>query len=84
MDLLEPTRQAFGLLASGDARLWGTIWVSLWVAIAAIALTAPAAIAVGFLLAKVRFPGRRALIVLMQALLSFPTVVIGLMVYLLL
>jgi tungstate transport system permease protein len=84
VDLLEPTRQAFALLVSGDARLWGTIWVSLWVAIAAVALTAPPAIAFGFLLAKVRFPGRRALIVLMQALLSFPTVVIGLVIYLLL
>jgi tungstate transport system permease protein len=84
MDLIEPTRQAFALLASGDARLWGTIWISLWVALAAVALTAPAAITVGFLLAKIKFPGRRLLIVLMQALLSFPTVVIGLVIYLLL
>ena len=80
MDLFEPTRQAFALLASGDARLWGTIWISLWVALAAVALTAPAAITVGFLLAKIKFPGRRLLIVLMQALLSFPTVVIGLVI----
>lgn len=36
------------------------------------------------LLAKRRFPGQRALVVLAQALLSFPTVVIGLVIYLLL
>lgn len=84
MDLFEPTRQAFALLVSGDAKLWGIIWVSLWVAVAAVALIAPVAIAAGFLLAKLKFPGRRVLIVLMQALLSFPTVVIGLVIYLLL
>ena len=40
MDLLEPTRQAFALLFTGDAKLWGIIWISLWVALAAIALIA--------------------------------------------
>ena len=84
MDLFEPTQQAFALLLSGDAKLWGIIWVSLWVAIAAVAITAPPAIAAGFALAKLKFTGRRVIIVLMQALLSFPTVVIGLVIYLLL
>ena len=84
MDLFDPTRQAFALLLSGDAKLWGIIWVSLWVAIAAVAITAPPAIAAGFALAKLKFAGRRVIVVLMQALLSFPTVVIGLVIYLLL
>ena len=84
MDLFEPTRQAFALLVSGDAGLWAIIRVSLWVAILAVALTAPFAIAGGFALAKLKFAGRRVLVVLMQALLSFPTVVIGLVIYLLL
>lgn len=84
MDLFEPTRQAFQLLLGGDAALWGVIWVSLWVAVLAIVLTAPVAIAGGFALAKLKFGGRRVLIVLLQALLSFPTVVIGLVIYLLL
>lgn len=84
MDLFEPTRQAFALLLSGDAKLWGIVWISLWVAIAAVALTAPFAIGAGFLLARTKFAGRRVIIVLMQALLSFPTVVIGLVIYLLL
>ncbi len=84
MDLLEPTRQAFGLLFSGDPELWRVIWLSLWVSLAAIALISPPSIALGFLLAKRRFPGQRAAVVLVQALLSFPTVVIGLVIYLLL
>lgn len=84
MDLLEPTRRAFALLAAGDPRLVEAIWLSFWTSIVAIAIIAPPSVALGFLLAKRRFPGRRALVVLVQALLSFPTVVIGLLIYLLL
>jgi tungstate transport system permease protein len=84
MDLLEPTQRAFELLAAGDARLLQAIWLSMWTAVAAIALIAPPSIALGFLLARRRFAGRRVLVVLVQALLSFPTVVIGLLIYLLL
>ena len=84
MNLLEPTRRAFELLAAGDPRLVEAIWLSFWTSLVAIALIAPPAVALGFLLAKRRFPGQRALVVLVQALLSFPTVVIGLVIYLLL
>ena len=84
MDLLEPTRRAFALLAAGDPRLLEAIWLSFWTSLVAIAIIAPPAVALGFLLAKRRFPGQRPLVVLVQALLSFPTVVIGLLIYLLL
>lgn len=84
MNLLEPTRRAFELLAAGDPRLLEAIWLSSWTAIVAIAIIAPPSIALAFLLARRRFPGQRALVVLVQALLSFPTVVVGLILYLLL
>ena len=84
MNLLEPTRRAFALLAAGEPRLLEAIWLSFWTSLVAIALIAPPAIALAFLLAKRRFPGQRVLVVLVQALLSFPTVVIGLLIYLLL
>jgi tungstate transport system permease protein len=84
MGLLEPTREAFALLLRGDAELLRIIWLSLWLSLAAIALISPPSIALGVLLAKRRFPGQRAIVVLVQALLSFPTVVIGLIIYLLL
>ena len=84
MNLLEPTRRAFELLAAGEPRLLEAIWLSFWTSLVAIALIAPPAIALGFLLAKRRFPGQRPIVVLVQALLSFPTVVIGLLIYLLL
>lgn len=84
MELFDPTRQALHLLLAGDAELWRIIWVSLWVSVLAIVLMAPPCIAFGFVLAKRQFTGQRAVVVLLQALLSFPTVVIGLVIYLLL
>src|ERR1043166_651245 len=84
MELFEPTRTAFRLLFTGDAALWGIIYTSLYCSLAALALIAPPSIALGFVIARVPFAGRRALVVLIQALLSFPTVVIGLVLYMLL
>lgn len=84
MDLAEPTRQAFALLLSGDRELWSIIWLSLWVSVLALALLAPLCVPLGFIVAHVAFPGRRSLVVLLQGFLSFPTVVVGLVLYLLL
>ncbi len=84
MELIEPTREAFRLLSSGDPTLWGIIWLSLWTSVTGVALIVPFCVGAGFLLAHRAFPGRRALVVFTQALLSFPTVVVGLIIYLLL
>ena len=84
MDILESTRQAFALLFSGDAELWTIIWISLRVSLIALAAATPPAVILGYALAQKRFPGRRILVVLIQGLLSFPTVVVGLILYILL
>lgn len=84
MDLIEPTREAFRLLLTGDRTLWEIIWLSLWTSVVGVALIVPFCVGIGFLLAHRPFPGRRALVVFAQALLSFPTVVVGLIIYLLL
>lgn len=84
MDIWESTRQAFALLFSGDAELWTIIWISLRVSLTALALATPPAVVLGYVLAQKRFPGRRILVVLIQGLLSFPTVVVGLILYILL
>jgi tungstate transport system permease protein len=84
MDILESTRQAFALLFSGDAELWTIIWISLRVSLIALAAATPPAVVLGYALAQKRFPGRRILVVLVQGLLSFPTVVVGLILYILL
>jgi len=84
VELLDTTREALLLLASLDPALWGIVWVSLKVSIAALLLVSPLAIGAGYLLATYRFPGRRLLIVLTQALFAFPTVVVGLLLYMML
>ncbi len=84
MELIETTRQALRLLFSGDAGLWHIVWVSLKISIGALLLMSPVAIAAGYLLATQRFPGRRIVIVMTQALFAFPTVVVGLLLYMLL
>jgi tungstate transport system permease protein len=84
MEFFGPTSAAFQLLLSGDAELWRIIFTSLACSLVALLFISPPAIALGFLIARVAFPGRRSLVVLIQALLSFPTVVVGLVIYMLL
>ena len=82
--MLQTIRQAFALLLSGDSEIWTTIWISLRVSLIALGVATPVAVIVGYALAQTRFPGRRVLVVLIQGLLSFPTVVVGLVLYILL
>ena len=82
--MLGATRDAFDMLLSGDAQLWRIIWVSLKTSFAALLLAAPLAVGIGYAIASSRFPGRRMVIWLVQAALSLPTVLVGLLLYLLL
>ena len=84
MELIDAAHVAFRLLVTGDATLWTIVWISLRVSLLALLIATPPAVAVGFLLATARFPGRRALVITLQSFLSFPTVVVGLILYLLL
>jgi tungstate transport system permease protein len=84
MSLFDATSGAFALLLSGDAALWRIIWVSLKTSLIGLALATPLAVAIGYAIAMHRFPGRRIAIWLAQAALSLPTVLIGLLLYLLL
>ena len=84
MDLVEATREAFRLLFTGDATLWTIVWISLRVSLIALLIATPPAVALGFVLAISSFPGRRVCVIALQSLLSFPTVVVGLILFLLL
>ncbi len=84
MDLIETTHKALQLLFSGDAELWGIVGVSLSVSLLAMLLAMPLGVGGGYLLATLSFPGRRFLVVVVQGLLASPTVVVGLILYLLL
>ena len=84
MSLLDATLHAFALLFSGDAALWRIIWVSVKTTFLGLLLATPPAVLLGYAIAMHRFPGRRIAIWLAQAALSLPTVLIGLVLYLLL
>lgn len=84
MSLADAVREAFARLFAGDAELWTVVWISLKVSLTALAIATPFAVALGFFVASNRFRGRRAVILLLQGMLSFPTVVVGLILYLLL
>ena len=75
---------AFDLLLSGDQQLWRIIRVSLQTSVTALLLAAPLAVGIGYAIASTRFTGRRVVIWLVQAALSLPTVLVGLLLYLLL
>ncbi|MGS0674113.1 ABC transporter permease [Shewanella sp. 0m-4] len=77
-------QQALSLLFSLDPEVWSIIAVSFSVSFAALAITLLPSMVLGFLLAFTRFPGRWLVTNLIQTLQSIPTVVIGLLVYLLL
>jgi tungstate transport system permease protein len=84
MQLLDATRDAFMLLLTGDAALWLIVWISLKTSVLGLLLATPPAVALGYAIAMHRFPGRRIAVWLAQAALSLPTVLIGLLLYLLL
>ncbi|WP_171098520.1 ABC transporter permease [Ruegeria sp. HKCCD7255] len=80
----EEFRMAVSLILQGDAELWAIVMLSLRVSILAVLISALIGMPIGAALAVARFPGRRALIILMNALMGLPPVVVGLLVYLML
>jgi len=84
LDFGEAVRQAAALVYGFDAALVSIIALSLQVSISAVAVAALLGLPVGAALAVGRFPGRHAIVILMNALMGLPPVVVGLVVYLLL
>ena len=75
---------ALELIWSGDPRLFQIVALSLFVTLSATLLAAAAGMPLGALLALARFPGRHALVVLVNGAMGLPPVVVGLVVFLLL
>ena len=67
-----------------DPRLWQIVGLSLAVSLSAVALATLVGLPLGAALAVGRFRGRQAVIVVLNALMGLPPVVVGLLVYLLL
>ncbi len=75
---------ALQLVLGGDPTLYSIVRLSLIVSLSAAALAAVIGMPLGAYLALVRFPGRAFLVVLLNACMGLPPVVVGLAVYLLL
>jgi tungstate transport system permease protein len=75
---------ALDLIATGDPELVEIVLLSLQVSLLAVAIAALIGMPLGAALALLRFPGRAALTVLVNAFMGLPPVVAGLFVYLML
>jgi tungstate transport system permease protein len=75
---------ALDLVLRADPALMAIVRLSLVVSLSAVALAALIGIPLGAFIALTRFPGRNGAIVLLNALMGLPPVVVGLLVYLLL
>jgi tungstate transport system permease protein len=75
---------ALELILSGDPALITIVRLSLIVSLSAVAGAALIGLPCGALIALARFPGRELTIVVLNALMGLPPVVVGLTVYLLL
>src|SRR2546423_9037970 len=65
-----------------EAHLWQIVGLSLQVSLSAVALASLLGLPLGAAIAVGRFRGRHALIVVLNALMGLPPVVVGLIVYL--
>src|SRR5262245_31157112 len=75
---------ALSLVLGGDPTLFAIVRLSLIVSLSATLLAALVGLPLGAALALLRFPGRTFLIVVVNAFMGLPPVVVGLAVYLLL
>lgn len=75
---------ALALLIALDPKLVEIVLLSLRVSLSAVGIAALLGFPLGAAIAVGRFPGRQTLIVILNALMGLPPVVVGLLVYLLL
>src|SRR3954468_1894549 len=73
---------ALALVLAGDPALFSIIALSLGVILTAAILAAAIGLPLGALIALSRFPGRSGVIVVMNALMGLPPVLVGLALYL--
>ncbi|WP_261883071.1 ABC transporter permease [Vibrio pelagius] len=84
MTLWQTTLDALNLLVNFDHELWQIVAVSFSVSLSAISLVIVPAIVMAFLLAYTEFPGKWGLLSIINTLQAIPTVVIGLLMYMML
>ena len=75
---------ALDMLARLDSNVLSIVFLSLWVSLSAVAIAVCVGLPAGAALAIYPFPGRNAAVLLVNAMLGLPPVVVGLAAYLLL
>lgn len=83
-DLGDAFRQAWQLITNGDAEFYATVWLSLRVSGTASVCACLIGLPIGAWLAISTFRGRQAVVAVLNACLGIPSVMIGLLIYLLL
>ena len=83
-DIAEAFAAAFSLVYHLDSDLGEIVLLSLQVSVGAVAVASAIGLPLGAAVALFRFPGRGAVVVLLNALMGLPPVVVGLVVYLVL
>ncbi|HEX5213612.1 MAG TPA: ABC transporter permease [Pseudolabrys sp.] len=73
---------ALHMVLAGDPGLYAIVRLSLIVSLSAVLLAALIGVPAGAMLALIRFPGREAAIVFLNAMMGLPPVVVGLAVFL--
>jgi tungstate transport system permease protein len=76
--------EVFVFMSGADPALMAIVGLSLMVSLAAVGFATLIGLPIGAAVALIRFPGREAVIVTLNALMGLPPVVVGLAVYLLL
>ncbi|MFA6505813.1 MAG: ABC transporter permease [Treponemataceae bacterium] len=74
-------REAFRLLLSGDGETWGIVARSVRFSFLSTVFALLPGVPLGIALALGRFPGKRIIVSVVNAMTAVPTVVIGLVVY---
>jgi len=83
-DLSQAAAEALRLIVGGDPKLLDIVLLSLRVSLTAVVFACVVGLPLGATVAVSRFPGRRTVVVVLNAFMGLPPVVVGLLVYLLL
>jgi tungstate transport system permease protein len=82
--MLSTLQQAFALLSHLDPEVLAIVWLSLKVSLSAVLLGTLFGLPLGAWVAVARFPGRAGVTVFLNGMMGMPSVVLGVIVYLLL
>ena len=79
--LFEGFLEGLQMVLQGNPAVFNAVWVTLRVSFLATLIASLIGLPIGYILANSSFPGKGFCTIVLQTLLGFPTVVIGLLVY---